>query len=490
MSNRGRGLEAMLALLVGVLTVIVALEVAALTAAIGHVMGIFDTARSPASTPEQFKFRPGPVLFSHALSAGAAVAVIVDVAMAVLAARMSVRMPDKKIRVVSATVGLGLLLVVVAVGILGSGQRPGAVTIALGALGLWLVARMAYCDLQRLGEPAIGDPRYMAPERRLRFFLLAGGVGSVVPAAGFQIFETTAQRAPLWTLVLALVYGVLVGCTAAAIRWRHGSRRWGRDGVALPDRLEARWMGHAVLLSAVALIAALVIPLGFGRVVKQAGGPQGVFLGPAVALHSVTKPLLNWLAGAPDKPILGCGAGTPNPNMRCRPVVVTAEPAQGLRAKRGSTKSGLNVLAAVGSAVAWLSLLGGVTLFFRRRRQNTRAGTGRVGGAGGRLTAAAISNRVLNRLGLKRRTPREEVFALYRSLAQQATSAGAPRPPGATPSEYGVSLSWLLPEGARDVDGMTRAYAEARYSRHPTTVHTVDAMRTRSQRLRRLLRVK
>lgn len=84
--------------------------------------------------------------------------------------------------------------------------------------------------------------------------------------------------------------------------------------------------------------------------------------------------------------------------------------------------------------------------------------------------------------------PREMVRYFYLSATQRAGQAGQGRQPGQTPYEYRGSLDERFPELEPDLTGLTEAFVQARYSRHPVQQEEVDEVKPLWQRIKRALR--
>ncbi len=83
--------------------------------------------------------------------------------------------------------------------------------------------------------------------------------------------------------------------------------------------------------------------------------------------------------------------------------------------------------------------------------------------------------------------PRELVLYYYLSIVRRAAQSGLPRRPGQTPDEYSADLAQALPEAGPDVAPLTRAFVEARYSRHPVARGQAQLLRGHWQRLKAML---
>jgi len=96
---------------------------------------------------------------------------------------------------------------------------------------------------------------------------------------------------------------------------------------------------------------------------------------------------------------------------------------------------------------------------------------------------------LLNRLlRLGGSSPRERVRALYLSTLNRAAGQGIGRKRAQTPYEYEVTLERSIPTAEDDIDQLTEAFVEARYSRHPISDDEATAVRQAWLRLRSALR--
>ncbi len=65
---------------------------------------------------------------------------------------------------------------------------------------------------------------------------------------------------------------------------------------------------------------------------------------------------------------------------------------------------------------------------------------------------------------------------------------GFPRKGNQTPSEYARALNSSLPESQMDLDAITKAFIEARYTRHPLTHEQADQVQTTLEHLQSVFR--
>jgi hypothetical protein len=83
--------------------------------------------------------------------------------------------------------------------------------------------------------------------------------------------------------------------------------------------------------------------------------------------------------------------------------------------------------------------------------------------------------------------PRRQIYFFYLAMIRRGGEQGAPRKPSQTPSEYAVTLERTLPDVREDIDSITDAFVQARYSRREFNSSDVAAARTIWGRIRRAL---
>lgn len=123
---------------------------------------------------------------------------------------------------------------------------------------------------------------------------------------------------------------------------------------------------------------------------------------------------------------------------------------------------------------------------------NISAGVGRVVAAGQtRLRARRAAARdALGQgfLSLRNLSPRQRVAFFYLALVRRGAESGLPREASQTPSEYAATLQTALPPLDDDIDVLTDAFMEARYSRHTVAAEKAGMVRVTWERIRKVLR--
>lgn len=87
-------------------------------------------------------------------------------------------------------------------------------------------------------------------------------------------------------------------------------------------------------------------------------------------------------------------------------------------------------------------------------------------------------------------SPREQVRFYYLSLVRRASERGVGRRAGETPLEYAQNLEKAWPDAEGDIEELTQAFLEARYSRRSFVREEAMSIRERWNRLRSRLRAR
>ena len=93
-------------------------------------------------------------------------------------------------------------------------------------------------------------------------------------------------------------------------------------------------------------------------------------------------------------------------------------------------------------------------------------------------------------LRLRALNPRRQIYFFYLAMIRRGGEQGVPRGPSQTPSEYAVTLEKALPSAEGDIDSITEAFVEARYSRREVDSRDVAAVRATWGRIRRAFQMR
>jgi hypothetical protein len=93
-------------------------------------------------------------------------------------------------------------------------------------------------------------------------------------------------------------------------------------------------------------------------------------------------------------------------------------------------------------------------------------------------------------LNLRRLDPRQRVYFFYLAFLRRSDESGLPRRLSQTPSEFAASLESALPAAEPDIDALTAAFIEARYTPKPVEPEKANVVKEYWERLKKALRVK
>ena len=93
-------------------------------------------------------------------------------------------------------------------------------------------------------------------------------------------------------------------------------------------------------------------------------------------------------------------------------------------------------------------------------------------------------------ISLRRLNPRQRVYFFYLAMLRRGGEQDLPREPSQSPSEYALTLERALPSSQEDIDSITSAFVEARYSRQEIDSQKADIVKRTWERIRRALKTK
>ncbi|NLT42348.1 MAG: DUF4129 domain-containing protein [Anaerolineae bacterium] len=374
--------------------------------------------------------------------------------------------------------------------------------------------------------PPITSPEYDlwagSPVRRVQHTAAFQRVVSVFLAGGvlILIFSGMARvdvaaivdfgRGTIRALILhVLAYFVLGLALVAEARLTLLRTRWQHEEAEISAAVARRWPFLVTGLLLLVLAVALLLPVDYSVGLLEALGyafnaAAGVIVAVAYAFLYLVGLLLY-----PLRWLLSRGSGAEAPDMPT-PMVVPES-----AAAAGSDLPWLEVAKTVGMwAVAIAMVVYALRNFLREHRDTLDRfgllstlrrglasllealvalwrGAAQVGATVGREVRSRLQSRVGQAgRGWRRRPrgPRETVRYYYLSLVQRATRAGTARRSHQTPEEYGQRLQERLPETEVDLQAVTEAFVEARYSDHPIDQAYVSEVRPHWESVRRALR--
>jgi hypothetical protein len=95
-----------------------------------------------------------------------------------------------------------------------------------------------------------------------------------------------------------------------------------------------------------------------------------------------------------------------------------------------------------------------------------------------------------NLINVRSLDPRRQIYFFYLAMIRRAGEQGINREPSQTPAEYAAALEKALPAADDDIDSLTTAFIEARYSRREVPPERARYVRATWDRLRRALQDK
>lgn len=129
-----------------------------------------------------------------------------------------------------------------------------------------------------------------------------------------------------------------------------------------------------------------------------------------------------------------------------------------------------------------------------RNAEKTRVSLSQAIGDGWRNILSRLEGqRILPRPGwinVRSLDPRQRIYFFYLAMIRRGAEQGLTRKPWQTPSEYAVTLEKALPTSEEDVDSITEAFIEARYSRRTVDSSKAELVKTTWGRIRNALQSK
>jgi hypothetical protein len=86
--------------------------------------------------------------------------------------------------------------------------------------------------------------------------------------------------------------------------------------------------------------------------------------------------------------------------------------------------------------------------------------------------------------------PRRQIYFYYLAMIRRGGEQGIPRKPSQTPAEYAAHLEQELPDARQDIDSITDAFIEARYSGREVDSQKANWVKEIWRRIRRALQGK
>ena len=379
----------------------------------------------------------------------------------------------------------------------------------------WHVATQTVRDYERLNEPPEFHRYYVSPMDSLTGRFFTGGVVLLI-AAGLTrigIAHLLDLRRPSVPGLVAnvLVYFLLGLVMLGQVRLASLRKRWRVQDIQVADELPGRWVRYSLVFIGLLALVAFLLPTGYTMGLLEVAG---WLLGLALAVLAFVATLLFWLITLPLALLLSLlGLGLPpdlpsQPPPQPPPYAPTAAPAPGwLQFLRSlvfwSIAVGM-IYYVLRSYVRDHPELGETLVALRPIRVLRRwwlaigrwlAGWGK---AVGELVPQDWRLRWLRRppparepfhfLRLGGLSPRAQVLYFYLSLVKRAGQQGIPRHGSQTPYEYSTVLESKLIQAQQELELLTQAFVEARYSPHEIGTEQARHGRANWQRVKVALR--
>jgi hypothetical protein len=380
----------------------------------------------------------------------------------------------------------------------------GVVAGAILLLFVWLGIREMAAMLPEIHKSM--EPTSVVAALALRF--VAGGIFLFVIAgatqrsvAGALRVSNHASSGPLLNVLLYFVLGMLI---ISYLQYESMQQRWEIQQVRVVGDIQSSWLRMTAALMVLALVVAVILPT------TQVFGLTAIVGAIWHLISGLGLGIWNHAPGTGSAPPLGKVFGHGH-----HPIPTPAPPPHGAH---GITAP--SWLATARTALFWVVLI--VALAIMLFRVNWGAVTAARPG-GRRLSLAARLARLWRRLwqrarssartvaalvprSLPRRTghapagplrrflrinalsPEEQVRYFYLSLLRRASAQGIVRPPSQTPGEFAGRLSAHVGDAGPDLNALTSAFIEARYSGHHVERERLNPIRAHWQRVRDALR--
>ena len=390
------------------------------------------------------------------------------------------------------------------------------------ALFFWIAATQTTHDLNRLGEPPERTHGYVSPVKSLvqRFFW--GGVILFISTGLTRIAFTELLRLDrpstpglILNVLVYFLLGLLLLGQVHLVRLYEG---WRSQAVEIAPGLSRRWARYSLILIGLAAVLAFVLPTGYTmgllqvmRALVDLAFQVGVLI---FILLTFPFQLLIWALAA----LMG-ESSQPPPRLELpefEPV-----PRTPLQESGGIALDWLGLLRALLFWGAILLVVCYVVRSYLRDRPELLRAVTQVAPARTLRRWWASLTRWFKRWraqlgkvawehlphGLPRQAPgrtlsrgrfrffrlgalpaRERVLYYYLSILRRAEQQGRPRQRHQTPYEYAETLTPHLPQDQGEMDALTQAFVEARYSAHPVALDQERRVRDIWRRVKAALR--
>ena len=371
------------------------------------------------------------------------------------------------------------------------------------SFGLWLAMLDTAYDFKELDEPLIpgivAPNEYVSPVDRLTRRFFTGGI------LLFVLATISVQFGQLASLTVVFLAYFMIGLLfLPTLRFQMERHRWQAFGIRANDAMVIPWVRAGIVLVVLAGTAALLLPTHFGSGLLDTF--QAIF-SVIINFFEFIILLLFWLITLPMRLLLGNLGAPPvfmQPPPPPPPPLNQSAPANPLldllpklflvavviyivvsyfrdHPEFWEMIRKLKIIAFVLSV--WQSLWQGVGTLTRGVRVWIPATLPRRNGRRGPGPIKPTGFIRLNAL-----SARERIIYFYLTTVRRAAEQGLQRNPVHTPHEYSEALKPKLPEHIENLDGLTEAFVEARYSVHSISPDKAKQVESHWKVLRQALR--
>ena len=362
-------------------------------------------------------------------------------------------------------------------------------------------------DLDREVIHAVAQEQFES-RRSLISFVVILGVALTFLAGLLRVhLRSTNQIEPpglygVWHVVIYFFLALVLFSRTRLNLLRSG---WVWERVPIGRRVGAHWITYTLLLLAIAVISALVLPTQYSLSLL---GTLAYLLNFVIAaiqtiFYVILALILNLLSRLfPDMP---------------QPPPQPQEPWPGLNADVPPPTSAEFIQSLI-FWIAFFGITGYVVVQFLRQHPSMIEGLKRLpgiswligvwwrlrewfGGLNQQIEAVLEARRRARRpaatrsasaprrwINPRKLSPRQQVQFYYLAMLRRGSEHGHARQPTQTPYEYARTLESQIPEIGEDVDGLTEQFVEARYSQHAIPAEHVGLVRRYWERIKRALR--
>ena len=312
----------------------------------------------------------------------------------------------------------------------------------------------------------------------------------------------------------ALLYFVFGLTLLSLSRLMSLQTHWNRLRIPISSHnLTRQWALYSLSFLLILAVAVSLLPAGDSLgLFSVLGTLAGFLMGILAFLAQLTLALVLLLFSLPfllfgsTPPFLSRSAPLPLPTLPTQPVLPT-ETSAIWELIRSVLLWGALIVILVFAFIQFVRQHGGIRAVLRKSRitnwlilawqwlsgnvDKTRGSLSRAIGAGWRSIVSRLEGKGLlpgvNFISLRSLDPRRQVYFFYLALVRRGGEQGMPRKPAQTPAEYAAALEKALPSATEDIDSITAAFVEARYSRQEISSVKAELVRGAWARIRRAL---